>query len=106
MTVHPSPPTTSSTPSAGFSTRRRNPPAASELGAIKPEAFQAADASTVKVKLDSPIVELPSILATKHGMVVKNGASSDDIRFRPNGTGAVLAEGAEARRPQDHLHAQ
>ena len=42
----------------------------------------------MKVKLDSPIVELPSILATKHGMVVKNGASSDDIRFRPNGTGA------------------
>jgi peptide/nickel transport system substrate-binding protein len=63
-------------------------PAASELGTIKPEAFQAADASTVKVKLDSPIVELPSILATKHAMVVKNGASSDDIRFRPNGTGA------------------
>ena len=62
-------------------------PGASELGAIKPEAFQAADASTVKVKLDTPIVELPSILATKHGMVVKNGASSDDIRFRPNGTG-------------------
>jgi peptide/nickel transport system substrate-binding protein len=62
-------------------------PAASELGAIKPEAFQAADAATVKVTLESPIVELPSILATKHGMVVKNGASSDDIRFHPNGTG-------------------
>ena len=62
-------------------------PAASELGAIKPEAFQAADAATVKVKLDSPIAELPSILATKHGMVVKNGASDDDIRFHPNGTG-------------------
>jgi peptide/nickel transport system substrate-binding protein len=62
-------------------------PAASELGAIKPEAFQAVDAATVKVTLDSPIAELPSILATKHGMVVKNGASSDDIRFRPNGTG-------------------
>ena len=54
-------------------------PAASELGAIKPEAFQAVDAATVKVTLDSPIVELPAILATKHGMVVKNGASSDDI---------------------------
>jgi peptide/nickel transport system substrate-binding protein len=62
-------------------------PAASELGAIKPEAFQAVDAATVKVTLDSPIAELPSILATKHGMVVKAGASSDDIRFRPNGTG-------------------
>jgi peptide/nickel transport system substrate-binding protein len=62
-------------------------PGASELGSIKPEAFQAVDPNTVKVKLDTPIVELPSILATKHGMVVKNGASSDDIRFRPNGTG-------------------
>ena len=62
-------------------------PAASELGAIKPEAFQAVDAATVKVTLDSPIAELPSILATKHGLVVKNGASDDDIRFRPNGTG-------------------
>ncbi len=30
---------------------------------------------------------LPSILATKHGMVVKNGASENDIRFHPNGTG-------------------
>jgi peptide/nickel transport system substrate-binding protein len=68
-------------------------PAASELGAIKPEAFQAVDPATVKVTLDSPIVELPSILATKHGMVVKNGASSDDIRFHPNGTGPfALAE--------------
>jgi peptide/nickel transport system substrate-binding protein len=68
-------------------------PAASELGAIKPEAFQAADAATVKVTLDSAIAELPSVLATKHGMVVKNGASSDDIRFRPNGTGPfTLAE--------------
>ena len=62
-------------------------PAASELGAIKPTAFQAVDAATVKVTLDSPIAELPSILATKHGMVVKKGASSDDIRFHPNGTG-------------------
>ena len=62
-------------------------PAASELGAIKPEAFQAVDANTVKVTLASPIAELPSILATKHGMVVKNGAMSDDIRFHPNGTG-------------------
>jgi peptide/nickel transport system substrate-binding protein len=62
-------------------------PAASELGAIKPEAFQAVDANTVKVTLDSAIAELPSILATKHGMVVKAGASSDDIRFKPNGTG-------------------
>jgi len=62
-------------------------PAASELGAIKPEAFQAVDPATVKVTLDTPIAELPSILATKHGMVVKKGASSDDIRFRPNGTG-------------------
>ncbi len=62
-------------------------PAASELGAIKPEAFQAVDAATVKVTLDSAIAELPSILATKHGLVVKNGASDDDIRLRPNGTG-------------------
>ena len=60
---------------------------ASELGAIKPEAFQAVDANTLKVTLESPLAELPSILASKHGMVVKNGASSDDIRFRPNGTG-------------------
>ena len=45
------------------------------------------DADTVKVTLDAPIAELPSILATKHGMVVKKGASSDDIRFHPNGTG-------------------
>jgi peptide/nickel transport system substrate-binding protein len=65
-------------------------PAASELGAIKPEAFQAADPATVKVKLDSAIAELPSILATKHGMVVKNNASSDDIRLHPNGTGPFM----------------
>ncbi len=62
-------------------------PAASELGAIKPDAFQAVDAATVKVTLESAIAELPSVLATKHGMVVKKDASSDDIRFRPNGTG-------------------
>ncbi|HUQ34748.1 MAG TPA: ABC transporter substrate-binding protein [Aestuariivirga sp.] len=60
---------------------------ASELGAIKPDAFKSVDANTVKVTLESPIAELPSILATKHGMVVKNGASSEDIRLRPNGTG-------------------
>lgn len=65
-------------------------PAASELGAIKPEAFKATDANTVVVTLDSPIAELPSILATKHGMVVKKGASSDDIRFKPNGTGPFM----------------
>jgi peptide/nickel transport system substrate-binding protein len=62
-------------------------PAASELGAIKPEDITAADAATVKFTLASPLVELPTILATKHGMVVKNGASTDDIRFTPNGTG-------------------
>jgi peptide/nickel transport system substrate-binding protein len=61
--------------------------AASELGDIKPDAFKAVDPQTVKVTLASPIAELPSILATKHGLVVKNGASSDDIRFHPNGTG-------------------
>ena len=77
----------SSTRSVACLIPKTGSPAASELGAIKPEAFQAVDAATVKVTLDSPIVELPSILATKHGMVVKNGASSDDIRFKPNGTG-------------------
>ena len=62
-------------------------PGASELGNIKPEAFQVVDAATMKVTLDTPIVELPSVLATKHGLVVKNGASSEDIGRRPNGTG-------------------
>lgn len=62
-------------------------PAASELGAIKPEAFQVVDAATMKVTLETAIVELPAILATKHGMVVKNGASPEDVQFHPNGTG-------------------
>lgn len=68
-------------------------PAAGELGGLKAENFQAVDAATVKVTLASPIVELPSLLASKHGLVVKKGASTDDIRFRPVGTGAfALAE--------------
>jgi len=68
-------------------------PAAGELGGLKPENFQAVDPATVKVALASPIVELPSVLATKHGLVVKKGATTDDIRFHPVGTGPfTLAE--------------
>lgn len=68
-------------------------PGAGELDGLKAENFRAVDPSTVKVVLDSPIVELPSVLATKHGLVVKKGASTDNIRFRPVGTGAfALAE--------------
>jgi peptide/nickel transport system substrate-binding protein len=62
-------------------------PAAGELGDINPNAFEALDAHTVKVTLDKAIVELPSVLATKHGMVVKNGRSTEDISRRPIGTG-------------------
>ena len=68
-------------------------PAAGELGGLKAENFQAVDPATVKVTLASPIVELPSLLASKHGLVVKKGATTDDIRFHPVGTGAfALAE--------------
>ncbi len=63
-------------------------PGAGELAGLEGENFQAVDANTVKVTLASPIVELPSLLATKHGLVVKKGASTDDLRFHPNGTGA------------------
>jgi peptide/nickel transport system substrate-binding protein len=68
-------------------------PAAGELGGLEAENFQAVDPATVKVTLASPIVELPSLLASKHGLVVKKDATTDDIRFHPNGTGAfALAE--------------
>lgn len=66
---------------------------AGELTGLKPEDFAAVDPSTVRVTPASPMVELPSVLATKHGLVVKAGASKDDISYRPNGTGAfMLAE--------------
>ena len=75
-------------------------PAASELGAIKPEDIQAVDAATVKFTLASPIVELAAVLASKHGMVVKNGASSDDIQLRPNGTGPFTVAEIKLGQPQ------
>jgi peptide/nickel transport system substrate-binding protein len=65
---------------------------AGELEGLAAENLTAADPSTVKVKLDSAIVELPSLLATKHGLIVKNGATTEDIRLRPNGTGAFKLE--------------
>jgi peptide/nickel transport system substrate-binding protein len=67
-------------------------PGAGELAGLKGENFAAADANTVKVTLAAPIVELPSLLATKHGLVVKNGASTEQIRLHPNGTGAFALE--------------
>lgn len=68
-------------------------PAAGEITGIKPENFQAVDEHTVKVTLESPIVELSSVLASKHGMVVKKGATTEEIRFHPVGTGPfTLAE--------------
>jgi peptide/nickel transport system substrate-binding protein len=65
---------------------------AGELTGLKPENMQVIDPATVKVTLDSPVVELPSLLATKHGLIVKAGASVEDIRFRPVGTGAFALE--------------
>ena len=62
-------------------------PATGEITGVKPENFQAVDAHTVRVTLDAPSVELPSLLSSKHGMVVKKGATSEDIHLRPVGTG-------------------
>jgi peptide/nickel transport system substrate-binding protein len=61
---------------------------ADELTGLKPENLKATDPATVTVTLDSPIVELPSLLATKHGLIVKGGASTEDSKYRPVGTGA------------------
>jgi peptide/nickel transport system substrate-binding protein len=57
---------------------------------LKPENFSASDANTVKVTLESAQVELPLMLATKHGMIVKNGATTEELRFHPIGTGPFM----------------
>jgi peptide/nickel transport system substrate-binding protein len=62
-------------------------PAVAEIAGVKPENFHAVDRQTVKVIFDTPMVELPALLSSKHGMIVKQGATSDDIHFHPVGTG-------------------
>lgn len=62
-------------------------PAAANLSGLTKDSFVAVDEHTMLVKPSGPQVELPTVLATNFALIVKDGATSEQIRSDPNGTG-------------------
>ena len=67
-------------------------PAAGPLNFLKAENIVAVDDLTVEFKTEQPIAELPTFLGFKHGMIVPEGATTEELKTHPIGTGPFTVE--------------
>ncbi|MEX2647802.1 MAG: ABC transporter substrate-binding protein [Alphaproteobacteria bacterium] len=67
-------------------------PAAAVLSFLTPEGITAVDAHTVQFTTADPIAELPLIITTKFTLVVPEGATAEQLRENPIGTGPFSVE--------------
>lgn len=64
----------------------------STLAFLDANGITAVDDHTVLFKVKEPVVELPMLIATKYALMVPDGAKSEDLRTKGNGTGPFLQE--------------
>jgi peptide/nickel transport system substrate-binding protein len=64
----------------------------STLAFLNAEGITAVDDHTVRFKVKEPVAELPMLIATKYALMVSDGAKSEDLRTKGNGTGAFMQE--------------
>lgn len=63
-------------------------PGAALLPFLDPEGIEAMDGSSVRFTLPEPMADLPLALITRQSFIVKEGATSKELRTEANGTGA------------------
>ena len=85
-------PRTWSIPIAGCSIRLFRPADFQPLRSLTRRGSQPLDDHTVQFRLKEPVVELPTLIATKYALMVPEGAKSEDLRTRGNGTGPFTQE--------------
>lgn len=61
--------------------------AVATLAFLNPQGIVAIDARTVRFDLEAPVVELPLLITTKNSWIVQDGATAEQLRFTPIGTG-------------------
>ncbi|MGF6175415.1 ABC transporter substrate-binding protein [Ensifer sp. 4252] len=64
----------------------------STLAFLDANGITAIDDYTVLFKVKEPVVELPMLIATKYALMVTDGAKSEDLRTKGNGTGPFVQE--------------
>ena len=67
-------------------------PAAASLSFLKSEGIVAVDDLTVAFTTEAPVAELPTFLGFKHGMVVPDGETAEQLTTKPIGTGPFTVE--------------
>ncbi|MGH6880569.1 ABC transporter substrate-binding protein [Hypericibacter sp.] len=67
-------------------------PAAGPLNFLKAENIIAVDDYTVEFKTEQPVAELPTFLGFKHGFIVPDGATTEQLTTHPIGTGPFTVE--------------
>jgi peptide/nickel transport system substrate-binding protein len=60
------------------------------LDPADPDAIMAVDDYTVKFKPKGPIAELPILITNKYTYIVPDGAQTDDLRLKGDGTGPFM----------------
>lgn len=63
-------------------------PGAGNMSFMDPDGITAVDDRTVRFRLKQPNVDLPLTLIFRQAYIVKQGASSADLKTKANGTGA------------------
>ncbi len=64
--------------------------AAATLAFLNPAGITAKDDYTVVFKTDKPVVELPVLITNKNTFIVPDGATTDSIKAKTNGTGPFM----------------
>lgn len=64
----------------------------STLAFLDAQGITAVDAHTVRFKVKQPVVELPMLIATKYALMVRDGAKSEELKTKGNGTGPFMQE--------------
>lgn len=67
-------------------------PAASTLSFLTADGIKAVDDSTVSFTTATPIANLPELIAVKYTLIVPDGAKSEDLKLKGDGTGPFKQE--------------
>jgi peptide/nickel transport system substrate-binding protein len=80
-------------------------PAAAELAFLADAKMEAVDDHTVRFTLAKPDVELPIRLSSKFALIVPEGATSEQLATKPNGTGPFKIDAIVPEAPRAVLNA-
>src|SRR5439155_11654343 len=58
----------------------------------KADSISAVDDYTVKFKPKGPIAELPLLITNKYTWIIPDGAKTDDLRLKGDGTGPFIQD--------------